>query len=70
MKAATLKKAAVDYAPSLNAEGCALVDVLSGCDGSTTVDTIARSLRERYPERYHTQIEAIGFVQEIVKRYA
>ena len=43
MTAATLKKAALDYQPSLNAAGGALADVLSWCDGSRSVDTIARS---------------------------
>lgn len=70
MKGRTLKKAAVDYAPSLNAEGHAIADVLAGCDGSATVATIADALRARYPDRYHTRTEALGFVQDVVKRYA
>ena len=70
MKAETLKKAALDYAPALNSEGCALVDVLSRCDGAATVSSIVGVLRDRYPDRYRADAEALGFVQDIVKRYA
>jgi SAM-dependent methyltransferase len=70
IKVTTLKKLAVDYAPCLNAEGAALVDVLGRCDGSAAVSTIAESLHDRYPERYPTVAEALGFVQDLVKRYA
>jgi SAM-dependent methyltransferase len=69
MTAATLKKAPLDYVPTLGAEGRALVDVLSWCNGTGSVDTIARSLQSRYPERYRTHPEALSFVQGIIKRY-
>lgn len=69
MSAATLKKAPLDYVPSLNAEGRALVDVLSWCDGSASVTTIAQSLQDRYPERYRAHSEALSFVRDIIKRY-
>jgi SAM-dependent methyltransferase len=70
MDAATLKKAVVDYAPSLNVDGQALAQVLAQCDGSVSAGTIAASLRDRYPERYHSAAEALAFVQRIIKRYA
>ena len=70
MDAATLKKAVVDYAPSLNVDGRALAQVLGQCDGSASAMTIAQSLCARYPERYHSAAEALAFVQRIIKRYA
>ena len=69
MKSATLKKAALDYRPSLNADGRVFADVLSHCDGSATVETIVQSLCDRYPERYHAPAEALSFVQGIIKRH-
>jgi SAM-dependent methyltransferase len=70
MKAATIKKAALDYVPSLNADGRAVAYVLSQCNGSATMEAIAQSLRDHYPERYHTSAEAVRFVQGIVKGHA
>ena len=70
MDAATLRKAVVDYAPSLNVDGRALAQVLAQCDGSVSARTIAQSLCARYPERYHSAAEALAFVQRIIKRYA
>jgi len=70
MDAATLKKAVVDYMPSLNIDGRALAEVLAQCDGSASAMTIAQSLCARYPERYHSTAEALAFVQRIIKRYA
>ncbi len=70
MKAATLKRASLEYVPSLNPEGHALAHVLSQCNGSTTMEAIAGTLRDRYPERFHSPAEALRFVQGIVKRHA
>lgn len=70
MNVTTLKKLAVDYAPSLNDAGAAIVDVLAQCNGSAPVSTIAESLHDRYPERYATVAEALAFVHDLVKRYA
>jgi SAM-dependent methyltransferase len=70
MDAATLKKAMLDYTPSLNVDGRALAQILAQCDGSVSARTIAESLRGRYPERYHSAAEALAFVQRIIKRYA
>jgi cyclopropane fatty-acyl-phospholipid synthase-like methyltransferase len=66
---ALLAKAALDYAPSLGASGLALRHVLEQCGGSATVASIARSLADRYPERYAALSDAVEFVQQIVKRY-
>jgi hypothetical protein len=70
MKAATLKRASLEYVPSLNPEGQALAYVLSQCNGSTTMEMIAGTLRDRYPERFHSPADALRFVQGIVKRHA
>ena len=69
MTAATLEKAALEYAPSLNVDGRALAHVLSQCDGSTSTRAIVQSLRNRYADRYHSPTEALSFVQRIVKQY-
>jgi SAM-dependent methyltransferase len=70
MDAATLKKAVIDYAPSLNVDGRALAEVLAQCDGSVGAQAIAQSLCDRYPGRYHSAAEALAFVQRVIKRYA
>jgi hypothetical protein len=70
MKAATLKKASLEYVPSLNPEGHALADVLSQCNGTSTMAAIADALRDRHPARYHSAAEALRFVQAVVKRHA
>jgi hypothetical protein len=70
MKAATLKKAALDYRPTLNADGRAVAFVLSQCDGSTAAKAIAQAVVEHFPERYHSSDEALRFVQGIIKNHA
>ena len=70
MKASTLKKASLEYVPSLNPEGHALTHVLSRCNGSMTMQSIADTLHEEHPERYRSAAEALRFVQAIVKRHA
>jgi hypothetical protein len=70
MDVAMLRKAAVDYTPSLNVDGRALAQVLAQADGSSSARTIAQSLCDRYPERFHSPAEALAFVQRVIKRYA
>jgi SAM-dependent methyltransferase len=70
MKVATLKKAAVNYVPTLNADGRELLTVLSESQGSETTASIARLLRQRHPTHYRSDADALRAVQAIVKRYA
>ena len=70
MKASTLRKASLEYVPSLNPEGHALTYVLSRCNGSMTMQAIADALHQRHPERYRGAAEALRFVQAVVKRHA
>lgn len=70
MKASTLQKASLDYVPELTREGHAVAYVLSHCDGVATTKEIAQSLRQRYPDQYSTEGEALLFVQSVVKRHA
>lgn len=70
MKASTLQKASLDYVPELTREGHAVAHVLSQCNGVTTTTAIAQSLRQRYPDQYSTDSEALLFVQSVVKRHA
>jgi hypothetical protein len=68
MDAATLRKAVVDYTPSLNVDGRALAQVLAQCDGSATPGLLRSrcatisGVITRPPRR--------TFVQRIIKRYA
>ncbi|MGQ0733979.1 MAG: SAM-dependent methyltransferase, partial [Acidobacteriota bacterium] len=66
----TVRKVAVTFRPSLDPEGAAVQYVLSCCDGSTTVERIAKLLSDRFPQRYPAHEDALGFVQRLVKRYA
>jgi SAM-dependent methyltransferase len=68
--AATLHKASLDYRPTLAEDGRALIDVLSACDGLTSVTSMAQTLQDRYPQRYPTRDAALRFVQNIVKQYS
>ena len=70
MSPETLEKAALGYSPLLNVDGQALAYILSQCNGQTSVQAIGRELRSRYPERYHSESDAVRFVQRIIKHYA
>ena len=70
MDAATLRKAVVDYAPSLNVDGRALAAGPGPMRRLVSARAIAHSLCDRYPERYHSAAEALAFVQRVIKRYA
>jgi SAM-dependent methyltransferase len=70
MSPSTIQRAALDWTPSLSASGEAAAHVLARCDGSQSVDAIARTLASRFPERYATHAEALDFVQKLVRRYA
>jgi SAM-dependent methyltransferase len=67
IKATTLRKAAVGYAPTLNEEGRAVHFVLSHCSGSMSVVELSTALQRQWPNRYETPEEALRFVQRIVK---
>jgi 2-polyprenyl-3-methyl-5-hydroxy-6-metoxy-1,4-benzoquinol methylase len=70
LNAAVLRRAALDYLPSLNGDGHAVLDTLSRCDRSTSVARLAQLLFEQYPDRYRDQAEALRLVQRVVKKYA
>lgn len=69
MTAASLAKAARDYQPTLAVDGDVLLQVLTDCDGATTVEAIAATLRARFPARFGDAAEALAFVQRAAKRY-
>ena len=70
MKASTLRRAALDYAPVLNAGGYAAQFVLGYSNGSMPVKEIAARLLEQWPNKYPTSEAASRFVQSIVKQFA
>jgi SAM-dependent methyltransferase len=67
LRADTLRRAARTYVPVLNAEGNAVLYVLSQFDGRADVDAIARGLRERYGARFRTHPDALAFVQRLTR---
>lgn len=70
MVARTLRQAALDYLPTLRADGRAQQFVLSMCDGTHPVHAIAQSLRDEFPDRFSAEDEAVRFVQGIVRQLA
>jgi precorrin-6B methylase 2 len=70
MTAESLQKAARGYAPALNADGRIMNDLLSRCDGSHSVDAIARWLVERHPTRFRSPTEALSFAQRMTRHFA
>jgi SAM-dependent methyltransferase len=66
----TVRKAALDYRPSLAPSGEAAQFVLSRCRAIETVAQIASALRAHAPKRYRDDGEALRFVQSIVKGFA
>ena len=64
----TLRMASMQFTPSLIHEGQAVLDVLSRCDGSTSVESLADWLRSAYPARYADRGEAVAFVQRAIRR--
>jgi SAM-dependent methyltransferase len=70
MTADTLARASTRYAPELGVHGRPLFHVLSEWDGAKSVECLARSVRQQFPERFVTDAEAVAFVQGLVKRYS
>ncbi|MCC7007766.1 MAG: class I SAM-dependent methyltransferase [Acidobacteria bacterium] len=69
MTSATLRRASVHYRPSLNADGRALLGVLTACDGRSDVAALASALRAAQPGRWDVA-DAIAFVQRAIKSFA
>lgn len=57
-----LQRARLDQRLRLSAGGRLRVTALELCDGSRTLEDVARELRERYPERLATEAEALRYV--------
>jgi len=70
MKAATIRKAALDHRPELTPEGAATAYVLSLCDGSRSAVDLAAMLQARDGGPYQTRDEALRFVQAVLKRHS
>lgn len=65
---ATLDRASPGYVPPVSPDTEAAAVVLSCVDGIANVDAIARTLRQRFPERYPTEERALEFTQIVVNR--
>lgn len=70
LDAELLKRAALDYRPVLNAEGQTLRDVLSRCDGTSTVSDLVNALATALPRSSGDRQALLRLVQQAVKRYA
>jgi hypothetical protein len=70
MTPATLERALGGYRPRRTAQGDALVETLTRCDGTASVQAIAEALHARHPQLFATEAAALIFVQRAVKRYA
>ena len=66
---ATLERASKTYVPPVSPDVEATAVVLSCIDGLVSVDSIARTLQARFPERYPTEERALEFTQVIVNRF-
>ena len=64
----TLRMASRQFTPALSDDGRVVVDVLTRCDGATSVDALAERLGLAYPNRYADQEEAVAFVQRAIRR--
>lgn len=67
---AKLERARPDHRPRLDEAGRAVLDVLSRFDGTTSLAAIARELRQRHPDRYATDHDALAFVQRLSRHYS
>jgi len=64
----TLQRASPTYAPTLTEEGRRVLDVLAACDGTGSVEAIARRLHAVAPERWSLS-DALAFVQRTVRHF-
>ena len=65
-----LRRAGLEYRPVQSEDARLTVEVLAACDGSRTVRELAAALREKYPSRLGTELEARRVVQRIIGRLA
>jgi SAM-dependent methyltransferase len=64
----TLRAASRQFTPALSDDGRAVVDVLTRCDGVTSVDALAEQLGRVHPDKYADEEEAVAFVQRAIRR--
>jgi type I protein arginine methyltransferase len=67
---ADLRKRAHDFRPVLGEQGRMDALVLGMMDGGATLETIARALRERFPERFRGWEEALSRAARLSQAYA
>lgn len=65
-----IRRAALDYAPALTDDGRVLLQVLTACDGHTTVDALATQLLAAHATQFASVEEARRAILRIVRRYA
>lgn len=67
--ARALEKETEGYAPALNERGRALLTMLQGMDGSTTVTALAESVHARHPGAFASVSEAVAEARRISRNY-
>jgi hypothetical protein len=67
---ATLRRASSEYAPVVGGDGQVVMAVLALCDGSRTIEAIARDVRRQFPDRCRSDADAVALVERIARRYA
>ncbi|HUF47558.1 MAG TPA: 50S ribosomal protein L11 methyltransferase [Vicinamibacterales bacterium] len=65
-----LAYAAPDFRPPPSGMAQAVVAILTACDGTRTIETIAREIHARFPAQVPTADEALRLVQAVSRRYA
>jgi hypothetical protein len=67
---ASLRRSSRTYTPVLNAHGRIVAEILSRCDGSTTIDAIAEGVYHRHPDAFESAEAARRLVQHVVAPHA
>ena len=65
----TLARLQGAYAPRPTEDGEAVAFVLERADGRRTLTDISRDAEARFPERFHSAAEALGFVTDVARQY-
>lgn len=68
LSAATLERASPGYEPIPTQDGRAVLEILSACDGTTSVATLASRLHARNPARWPLP-DALAFVQHTIRKF-
>jgi protein arginine N-methyltransferase 1 len=69
LSSATLASRREDYAPKPTQDGEAVAFVLERADGRRTLGDLSGDARARFPERFRSTADALGFVTDVTRKY-